>query len=135
MMAAAAGFEAGQAAIDTVVRSLGLNAVVWVKYGGGFSILFAATAPVFWIFFLMTGISYFILRFRDTGIERPFALPVPLNPLLPLVFCAVCVYMLHAAVAWGEALCVIGALPLLLGLPLYLVSAALTNRAATAHHP
>lgn len=133
MMLVASGYQTGQASIDVLVSNLGLKPIDWPKFrNDGFEVLFAATAPVFWIFFLMTGLSYFILRFRDPRVERPFSLPVPLNPLLPVVFCATCLYMLHASVTWAEALCVVGVLPLLLGLPLYLASA---SRGGTATSP
>lgn len=133
MMLVASGYKAGQQAVDQIGAALGMSSITWAKFDDGFDVLFAATAPVFWTFFLMTGVSYFVLRFRDRGIERPFALPLPLHPLLPLIFCATCLYMLHASVTWAEALCVVGVLPLLLGLPLYVISAR--SRAATAPHP
>src|SRR5262249_37746429 len=55
---------------------------------GGFETLLTCTAPVFWLFFLLTGLSLFVLRERDKHLERPFK--VPLYPELPLVFCASC---------------------------------------------
>src|SRR5262249_53547180 len=39
---------------------------------GGFDTLLTCTAPIFWLFFLLTGFSLFVLRQRDTDIERPF---------------------------------------------------------------
>lgn len=131
MMWVASGYQTGQASVDQFVAAVGLDAVPWKKFTDGFDVLVAATAPVFWMFFLMTGVSYFILRIREPGIERPFYLPVPWNPLLPLIFCATCVYMLHASVKYAESLCVVGVVPLLLGLPLYLVSAYRPARAGT----
>src|SRR5262249_418714 len=107
MMLTASGFEAGQAMIDHFVVWFGFKPVFWGKFDSGFSILVAATAPVFWTFFLMTGLSYFVLRFRDSGIERPFVLPVPFNPILPLIFCATCLYMLYASVKFAEGLVVV----------------------------
>jgi amino acid transporter len=56
------------------------------------------TAPVFWLFFLLTGISLFVLRRRDPGTERPFR--VPLYPLTPLVFCASSTYLLYSSLAY-----------------------------------
>ena len=52
---------------------------------GGFDTLLTCTAPIFWVFFLLTGISLFVLRERDPHIERPFK--VPFYPELPLIFC------------------------------------------------
>ena len=53
------------------------------------------TAPVFWLFFLLSGVSLFVLRTRDPDTPRPFK--VPLYPLTPLVFCATCLYMLWSS--------------------------------------
>jgi amino acid transporter len=56
------------------------------------------TAPVFWLFFLLAGISLFVLRVREPEAERPFR--VPLYPVLPLIFCLVCAYMLWASLSY-----------------------------------
>ena len=56
------------------------------------------TAPVFWFFFLLSGISLFVLRVREPEAERPFR--VPFYPVLPLVFCLVCGYMLWASLSY-----------------------------------
>jgi amino acid transporter len=116
------GTDAGRAAIDQLWAAFGWKAIAWGKFGGGFAMLVSATAPVFWTFFLLTGISLFVLRIKDRGIERPFSLPVPLFPVLPLVFCGTCVYMLYSSVKWAEELSLIGVVPLAAGVPLYFVS-------------
>jgi APA family basic amino acid/polyamine antiporter len=64
----------------------------------GFITMVEFTAPVFWLFFLLTGVSLFVLRQREPNVPRAFT--VPLYPLLPLVFCATCLYMLCASVAY-----------------------------------
>ena len=61
----------------------------------GFSAMVAYTAPVFWTFFLLTGLTLFI--FRKGGGETP-AFRVPLYPVVPLAFCAMCAYMLYSSV-------------------------------------
>ena len=63
--------------------------------GGGFKAMVEFTAPVFWLFFLLSGISLFVLRRREPGTPRPFK--VPLYPLTPLLFCATCAYMLWSS--------------------------------------
>src|SRR5262249_44908646 len=73
------GTEQGRGAIDQIWTTCGFQAIPWGKFdGSGFTMLVSATAPVFWAFFLLTGISLFVLRWLDQGIERPFSLPVPL---------------------------------------------------------
>ncbi len=85
----------------------------------GFKGLVEFTAPVFWAFFLLTGISLFVLRWRDSATERPFR--VPGYPLLPLVFVAACAYLLYSSIDYhgrnavvGIAVLAVGALVLLL---------------------
>ena len=64
----------------------------------GFQLAVEYTAPVFWLFFLLVGISLFVLRRRDPGVERPFR--VPLYPVLPLLFCLTCAYLLYSSLAY-----------------------------------
>jgi APA family basic amino acid/polyamine antiporter len=66
--------------------------------GGGFRAMVEFTAPVFWLFFLLSGISLFVLRRREPGHARPYR--VPLFPLLPLLFCASCAYMLWSSLSY-----------------------------------
>ncbi|OGB26640.1 MAG: amino acid permease [Burkholderiales bacterium RIFCSPLOWO2_02_FULL_57_36] len=94
--------------------------------GSGFKSMVEFTAPVFWLFFLLSGLALFVLRIREPDVDRPFK--VPLFPLLPLVFCATCAYMLWSSLsyvysqslgglnaAWiGVGVLVIGAVLLLL---------------------
>ncbi|HOB31672.1 MAG TPA: hypothetical protein PKH32_02215, partial [Verrucomicrobiota bacterium] len=82
--------------------------------------LLRCTAPVFWFFFLMTGLSLFVLRFRERERPRPFT--VPLYPVLPLIFCATCGYMLYSAAAYAGGLIVIGLVPVAFGIFLYWLS-------------
>jgi APA family basic amino acid/polyamine antiporter len=66
--------------------------------GSGFKAMVEFTAPVFWLFFLLTGISLFVLRRREPAWPRPYK--VPLFPLLPLLFCASCAYMLWSSLSY-----------------------------------
>jgi amino acid transporter len=116
------GTDAGRDAIDRVLTGIGLQALPWNQYEGGFDTLVAGTAPVFWLFFLLTGVSLIVLRRRDQGRQRPFT--TPLYPLIPLIFISVCGYMLYASVAYARALCLVGIVPLLIGIPLFLVRGA-----------
>ena len=84
----------------------------------GFETMVEYTAPVFWFFFLLVGISLFVLRWREPDVPRPFR--VPLFPLTPLLFCATSLYVLYSSLAYtgvgavvGVAVVGAGALPLL----------------------
>ena len=100
--------------------------------------MFAGTAPTFWIFFLLTGLSLFVLRAKDSlkalrmsdpNLGQPFRLTVPWYPLLPLIFCGMCIFGIYSALNYAGWICLIGFVPLALGVPLYLVSALLPSRA------
>jgi amino acid transporter len=69
-----------------------------IATGGGFSTMVEYTAPVFWLFFLLAGASLFVLRWREPDTPRPFR--VPLYPVLPLLFCASCAYMLQSSLGY-----------------------------------
>jgi APA family basic amino acid/polyamine antiporter len=126
LLVAAVGTAAGQATIDFAVRQIGVEGLPWERYFGGFETLVAGTAPVFWSFFMLTGLSLFWLRWRDPQIERPF--PAPLYPISPIIFCGMCAYMLYSSLDYARALSVIGLLPLAIGIPLYFWSGWLGRR-------
>ncbi|HSW20241.1 MAG TPA: amino acid permease [Ramlibacter sp.] len=66
--------------------------------GSGFRSMVEFTAPVFWLFFLLTGLALFVLRAREPRVERPFR--VPLYPVLPALFCATCAFMLWSSLSY-----------------------------------
>jgi basic amino acid/polyamine antiporter, APA family len=113
------GTQSGRKAIDAVVSNFGFGTLSWAGHGG-FETLLRCTVPVFWMFFLMTGVSLFILRARDPEAERPFR--VPLYPLVPAIFCAMCAYMLYSSAVYAGKLLAIGVLPLVMGVILYWVA-------------
>lgn len=64
----------------------------------GFETIVEYTAPVFWFFFLMTGVSLFVLRRKEPNVPRPFR--VPLYPLVPLIFCCTSAWLLYSSLAY-----------------------------------
>jgi basic amino acid/polyamine antiporter, APA family len=93
----------------------------------GFETMVEYTAPVFWFFFFMVGLSLIILRIKDRNIKRPFR--APFHPVLPILFCASCVYMLQASVAYARIGALVGIAVLLAGFPVYLVARSSQRRA------
>jgi len=82
----------------TGALSLALVLVAAVNQGGvRFMVEF--TAPVFWFFFLLTGIALFVLRFRHPHVARPFK--VPMYPVLPVVFVLTCAFLLYKSLEWA----------------------------------
>ena len=67
----------------------------------GFSAMVEFTAPVFWLFFMLSGIALFILRRRDPDAPRPFR--VPLYPVLPLAFVLSCAYVLYSSIMHAQS--------------------------------
>ena len=95
----------------------------------GFNAMVAYTSPVFWTFFLLTGLTLFRFRAREQragGIVSEAR--VPLYPLIPLIFLASCAYMLYSSIDYvrnpvfgpkfGDAV-LAGLLVMLAGIPLY----------------
>jgi amino acid transporter len=114
--------------------------LVWVgaQSKDGFESMVAYTAPVFWTFFFLTGVSLFL--FRRRGGEAP-AFRVPLYPVVPALFCAMCLYMLYSSIEWirnpapwapkfGDMV-LAGIVVMLAGIPLYFLSKRGASRAAT----
>jgi basic amino acid/polyamine antiporter, APA family len=85
----------------------------------GFEAMVDYTAPVFWFFFALIGLSLFVLRWREPQLRRPFQ--VPLYPLLPLLFIAVCLYMLFSSLAFTGSGALVGAAVLVAGYPFFLL--------------
>jgi amino acid transporter len=85
----------------------------------GFQAMVEYTAPVFWLFLLLVGLSFFVLRHREPDVKRPFK--VPLYPLTPILFCLTCAYLLYSSVVYTQFGALIGIAVLLLGLPLLLL--------------
>jgi basic amino acid/polyamine antiporter, APA family len=75
------------------------------------------TAPVFWFFFFMVGLSLIVLRIREPNVVRPFR--TPFHPLLPLMFCASCLYMLQASIGYTGIGALVGVVVLLTGIPVF----------------
>jgi basic amino acid/polyamine antiporter, APA family len=65
----------------------------------GFQTMVEYTAPVFWLFFLLTGVSLLVLRVREPHAPRPFR--VPLYPLTPLLFIGTCAYVFYSSLAYA----------------------------------
>jgi APA family basic amino acid/polyamine antiporter len=91
-----------------------------------FETLVSISAPIFWLFFLMSGLSLFILRDHTTAANRPFS--VPLYPILPIIFCNMCAYMLYQSVMYAKWHALFPAGLVLLGVPLYFASRAIGYR-------
>ena len=93
----------------------------------GFTAMVAYTAPVFWTFFLLSGLTLF--QFRRRG-EPSDGFRVPLYPVVPLAFCAACLYMLYSSIDYVRnpeygpkfgAAVLAGIAVMVAGIPIYLL--------------
>ncbi|MGH9969833.1 MAG: APC family permease [Pyrinomonadaceae bacterium] len=95
----------------------GAIALLMVAFGAverrGFETTVEYTAPVFWFFFLLSGISLIVLRTTDPNTPRPFR--VPIYPVVPLLFCSASAYMLWSSLAYTNVGGLVGVLVLMIG--------------------
>jgi APA family basic amino acid/polyamine antiporter len=91
----------------------------------GFTAMVAYTTPVFWTFFLLTALTLFLFRRRETAAPL---FRVPLYPVIPILFCLACVYMLYSsinyvrfAVSFGVPV-LAGIAVMAAGIPLYFLA-------------
>jgi len=87
-----------QALLLQALISIGLIGL-GTQEADGFSAMVEFTAPVFWGFLFLVGLSLLRLRQTDPNTTRPFK--VPLYPLLPLIFCAVCAWLTYSSVTYA----------------------------------
>jgi len=120
------GTEWGTSQLDALNARISEEPLEWERLGGGFDLLVATTAPVFWFFFFLNGTAVITLRLKDRETHRPFR--VPLFPFLPLVFCGTCVYMFHASIKWAGTLALVPLVPLAIGILLYGISELMASR-------
>jgi len=95
----------------------------------GFETLVKYTAAVFWFFFLLTGVSLFVLRWKDRGRARPYS--VIGYPLIPFIFCLSSAYMLYGSLSYAPLESLWGGAIVLGGLPLYWLSSRIARTRRT----
>ena len=89
----------------------------------GFKTMVDYTAPIFWFFFLLSSLSLLVLRVRDSDSpkerlrQRPRPYRVPLYPILPLLFCAACGYLLYSSLVYTGTGAIVGVVVVALGIP------------------
>jgi APA family basic amino acid/polyamine antiporter len=93
---------------DGSFRSSGINAMI--EY----------TTPAFYFFFLMIGISLFVLRKMDE--DKPRVFNVPLYPVVPLLFICTCVFLLQSSLSYHGKNALVSVLVILAGLPVMLLN-------------
>jgi len=107
----------------TPVRALlvqGAIAAALVLALGSFVDTVLYTAATVYAFYLATTVAVVVLRFREPGVERPYR--VTGYPVTPLVFAAVCAYLIYSSATYKPLNAAISCGIVLLGLPIYWLS-------------
>jgi amino acid transporter len=113
----------------TPVRALvvqGAIAIALVLALGSFEDTVLYTAATVYAFYLATTLAVIVLRFKEPGVERPYR--VTGYPLTPLVFAAVCVYLIYSSIDYKPLNAAVSCGIVLAGLPLYWLSRRFGNR-------
>jgi len=88
----------------------GAIALALVGFGAiqntGFKGLVEYSLPVFWGFFLLTGIALFVLRAKEPDAPRPFK--VPFYPVVPAIFVLMCGYLLYSSLTYHKDHALVG---------------------------
>jgi len=72
-----------------------------VLVAGSFIDTILYSAPAVWLFFVATGFAVFRLRRKDAALPRPYK--VVGYPLIPILFCGACVFMLFSSLSYAFA--------------------------------
>jgi amino acid transporter len=81
------------------LTSINATMIVGALQHDGFEAMVEFTAPVFWGFLMLVGVALLVLRHRDPTAPRSFR--VPLYPFTPLVFIAVCAFLLYSSITYA----------------------------------
>jgi amino acid transporter len=110
----------------------GVIALALVAFGAfqqsGFKGLVEYSLPVFWGFFLLTGIALFVLRVKEPQAPRPFR--VPGYPVVPAIFVALCAYLLYKSLTYHGKHALVGLAVLGVGAVILLVARSRPARPA-----
>jgi APA family basic amino acid/polyamine antiporter len=106
----------------------GVLALILIGFGAlardGFETMVGYTAPAFWFFLFLVGVSVFIFRSRGQVAQDGFK--VPLYPVVPAIFCLSCLWMCwsginYALFLWSKSGGSIAGVGALLGIAVMLI--------------
>jgi amino acid transporter len=114
----------------------GVLTLILIGFGAlardGFETMTGYTAPAFWGFLFLVGLSVYVFRSRGDVAKDGFK--IPLYPVLPAVFCASCLWMCWSGINYAHFLwsksgygfagvgSMLGILVMLAGIPIVLLS-------------
>ncbi|MGI6454374.1 MAG: APC family permease [bacterium] len=114
--------------LQTPIRALIVQGLITsvLVLSGQFEALIRYTTPAHWMFFVLTGISLFILRYRDSDIVRPYR--VHFYPVTPIIFILSSGALFYSGLNYAGLSAIIGFLIVLAGLPFYFLSEKMEKR-------
>ncbi|MCA9262053.1 MAG: amino acid permease, partial [Planctomycetales bacterium] len=89
------GTQACRDGLNRALAVVRLPEIPWDSYFGGFETLVAATAPVVWFFFCLSGAASIVIRLR--GETTPNSFRMPWFPVPAAAFTAASAYMLYSS--------------------------------------
>ena len=104
----------------TPVRALIVQCIICVLVAlatGNFGNAVIYTTSAVWLFYLLCGIAVMVLRKKDKHRKRPYRLPF--YPIVPILFCASCIYLIYSSLAYDRTGSLIAIGLTFLGLVLY----------------
>jgi amino acid transporter len=117
----------------TALAVQGAITVVLIVVLGSFVGAVLYTAAAVYAFYLGSTLAVVVLRRKEPGRPRPFR--VPLYPLPPIVFAAVCAWLIWSAVTYQPVTAAAAVILLLLGLPVWRWSRGSARRCAEVIQP
>jgi basic amino acid/polyamine antiporter, APA family len=115
--------ERGNTPVNALIVQ-GIISLLLVALGSmtmkGFVTMVEYTAPIFWLFFLLTTLSILVLRRKELHAKRPFT--VPGYPVTPIVFSIICIYMFFSSIQYTGVGALTGIGVFMAGIPFLVLS-------------
>ncbi len=108
-------------------------ALILIVILGSFVNAILYTAAVVYSFYLATTLAVIVLRIREPQVERPYR--VTGFPITSLIFSCVCGYLIYRAIIYKPQVATAGLFILLIGLPLYWITAWLGRSSDETNDP
>jgi amino acid transporter len=89
-----------------VQAAIALTLIIFGAFqADGFEAMVEFTAPVFWSFLFLVGVSLFVARWKDraSSVKEADIFRVPLYPITPLVFCLSCGYLAYSSIGYAAS--------------------------------
>lgn len=104
----------------TPVRALVVQCIICILVtllAGNFENAVIYTTSITWIFYLLCGVAVMVLRQKGKSRDRPYKLPF--YPVVPIIFCVSCAYLIYSSIDYDPAGSLIAMGLSLLGLVFY----------------